>query len=130
MPEHIFGCHPFVGVSFLTSGRDEENDSTEESSASSQSDNGGTVSMDTSGVPDIQGRVNAIVANSSATSRNNGTPTKSNGGAEARRNYTAVFSSDRGRAFFIDDGPRAGTACFFAVKNVKPSSTAAESGTN
>ena len=28
MPEHILGCHPFVGVSFLTSGRDEENDST------------------------------------------------------------------------------------------------------
>ena len=39
-------------------------------------------------------------------------------------------SEDRRRAFFIDDGPRAGTACFVAVKNVKPSCTAAESGTN
>ena len=48
--------------------------------------------MDTSGVPDIQGRVNAIVANSSATDRNNGTPTTGNGGAEARRNSTTVFS--------------------------------------
>lgn len=100
MPEHLLQCHPFVGKSFLSVTRnDEENDSDRELSDTESEDERGAQNRQNS--PNSQ--TNRVLA--------------SGGSATANAVERILESSqlDRPRGFVINDGPGEGPSSWWAV---------------
>ena len=94
MPEHLLQCHPFVGSSFLNVTRNEEEETSEESSGSGTDD-----------------------ANEAGMEIELGNPSTSSNIASQQGGTSAL---DRPRAFVINDGPDEGPASWWAVRNLTP----------
>lgn len=104
MPEHLLQSHPFVGKSFLSITRNDDEDKSESESSDTEGEDGretqnGSVSL---------GNSNPAIALTGCSSTPNS--------VELLPESSVL---DRPRSFVINDGPDEGPASWWAVKNLK-----------
>ena len=132
MPQHITGCHPFVGLSFPNVHRDYDSDSSSEVSSESDceiSPRNGINSDSDQDMPHTVGQSGASVSTgrqvngeSEMVVDESATATGAN---SATRSAVSSADYDRLKRFIFNDGPTAGPAVWFARERGKFSSNRA-----